>query len=504
MDTRQLRKLILTYFDHDEFRIFVHDYFRPVYADIMTPGISQSIRVLMLIEHCEKSDAFVNLLNALQQERENLTSQINALHTQLPSNQQTTQPTNQPTTQPSNQQTIQPAHNSPKRDPRKIFISHATADAELAHRLADDLEAEGFPIWIAPDSIRAGEQWVEAISRGLEECGIFLLLLTPEAVKSKWVQRETNVAIGLEHEGEMQLLPLQVKPCRLPMLWRSYQRILWGSNFEEGWKNLAQTLLSRRANVSKGQTRTTIKKPAHKSAESKANRYSYTDQFSNSIINEKGYQEWMHEKTGITMIHVPAGLFLYGVEKEQIDLPEFLIGKTPVTNEQYSRFVTDVNRDPPKHWKGKKPSKLILHHPVTQISWHDAMAFVKWAELALPHEKQWEKAARGMNGYIYAWGNDLQDGYCNVYKSHIESTTPVGQFSPQGDSPYGCVDICGNVWEWCENWYGLEKIRRCLRGGAFNDYLRRLYTTFRVSEHPDTKDDGIGFRVVKNMSHSNF
>jgi DNA-binding winged helix-turn-helix (wHTH) protein len=130
-----------------------------------------------------------------------------------------------------------------RRNPRQIFISHATADAELAHRLAADLQAEGWAVWMAPDSILPGEKWVEAINRGLAESGVFLLLLTPEAVVSRWVTTETNVAIGMEHRGLLKFIPLDVKPCLPPPLWTAYQKIDWQRNYEKGWQNLQAWLL---------------------------------------------------------------------------------------------------------------------------------------------------------------------------------------------------------------------------------------------------------------------
>ncbi len=112
-----------------------------------------------------------------------------------------------------------------RRNPRQIFLSHATADAEFAQQLAADLREEGWAVWIAPDSIQPGEKWVEAINRGLEESGVFVVVLTPDAVASRWVQTETNAAIGLEHRDLMRFIPLDHKACDLPLLWGGYQYI---------------------------------------------------------------------------------------------------------------------------------------------------------------------------------------------------------------------------------------------------------------------------------------
>jgi hypothetical protein len=129
-----------------------------------------------------------------------------------------------------------------ERDARQVFISHAHQDAEFAHRLAGDLRERGWRVWIAPESIRPGEKWVEAINRGLEECGAFLIVLTPSAVRSQWVKDETNVAIEFEHEGRMRFVPLELERCSLPPLWRAFQRIPFQGRYETGRQALFAAL----------------------------------------------------------------------------------------------------------------------------------------------------------------------------------------------------------------------------------------------------------------------
>jgi hypothetical protein len=130
----------------------------------------------------------------------------------------------------------------PARNPRQIFFSHARQDADFAHRLAADLRRFGWAVWMAPDSIRPGEKWVDAINRGLAESGVFLLALTPDAVNSKWVHSETNVAIGLEHDDLVRFIPLDVRPAAVPPLWRSYQWIPFQDGYEAGLQQLLEEL----------------------------------------------------------------------------------------------------------------------------------------------------------------------------------------------------------------------------------------------------------------------
>jgi formylglycine-generating enzyme required for sulfatase activity len=232
----------------------------------------------------------------------------------------------------------------------------------------------------------------------------------------------------------------------------------------------------------------------------------------------------------LELVRVPAGEFLMGSDPEKderayddeqpqhtIDLPEFAIGKYPITNAQYAAFVQATGHRAPKHWeKGEIPSGKG-DHPVVYVSWDDAMAFCEWLSqetdkgFVLPSEAEWEKAARGTNGRIYPWGDeDPTADLCNFGKN-VGDTTPVGNYSPKGDSPYGCADMAGNVWEWTRSLYkdypydsedGREDldaggdVRRVVRGGAFAYNTRVVRCAFRHRLDPNYRNRNYGFRVV--------
>jgi len=201
------------------------------------------------------------------------------------------------------------------------------------------------------------------------------------------------------------------------------------------------------------------------------------------------------EQDGKEMVRIPAGEFLYGDKKESHELPEFWIDKTPVTNAEYARFVSDTDYKPPKHWKGETPPEKIVTHPVVNVSWHDATAYAEWAGKRLPIEEEWEKAARGVDGRIYPWGEEEPTPELCNFGDNEGGTTPVGKYSPQGDSPYGCVDMAGNVWEWTANDY--DKSRKVLRGGSWGvnpDFVR---CAKRDRVDPDYTGFLVGFRCAR-------
>jgi hypothetical protein len=131
---------------------------------------------------------------------------------------------------------------TPNPSIRQVFISHATQDAEFAHRLAGDLQRLDIPIWIAPESIRPGEGWVKAIERGLRESSYVVIVLTPAALKSKWVEKETDVAIAQERKGHIKILPLDVEACEAPLLLSSYQKVFFRQNYNAGFTKLVGVL----------------------------------------------------------------------------------------------------------------------------------------------------------------------------------------------------------------------------------------------------------------------
>jgi formylglycine-generating enzyme required for sulfatase activity/energy-coupling factor transporter ATP-binding protein EcfA2 len=184
------------------------------------------------------------------------------------------------------------------------------------------------------------------------------------------------------------------------------------------------------------------------------------------------------EAMDLMMLEVPAGEFLMGKEKRTVYVAAFQVDKYPVTNAQYKRFVDATKHSAPRHWEGGMYPDGKAVHPVVHVTWHDAVSYADWADKRLPTEEEWEKAARGTNGREYPWG-DWAEGRCNTRESGIGDTTPVGQYSPGGDSPYGCVDMAGNVWEWTSSEYETGSDRRVVRGGSWDLYQFYARCAFR-------------------------
>jgi formylglycine-generating enzyme required for sulfatase activity len=261
---------------------------------------------------------------------------------------------------------------------------------------------------------------------------------------------------------------------------------------------------------------------------------------------------------------VPAGPFLMGSPDEdelayddekpkhtyEIKQPYF-ISRYPITNAQYDAFVQGGGYREARYWTEagwawRKHEEVIgprdygmpyilSNYPVIGVSWYEAVAFCRWLKeylrtighefkvwedgeirernapfetfnIQLPSEPQWEKAARGKDGRIYPWGSEPDSELANYDETGIGTTSAVGCF-PGGTSPYGVVDLTGNVYEWCRTkWRGGYQVyendgavsgsaRRVLRGGAFYDHVRLVRCAVRYSRSPDLRIGYVGFRV---------
>ncbi len=268
------------------------------------------------------------------------------------------------------------------------------------------------------------------------------------------------------------------------------------------------------------------------------------------------------------MILIPVGEFLMGSDPEKdkllgdmvafpgyvripatneqpqhrLYLPDYYLSKTPITNIQYAAFVQATNYRVPMGnkddsyiaeklaWKEQKPPKGQENHPVTFVRWDDAIAYCRWLtettgrHYTLPSEAEWEKGARGTDGRIFPWGDEWLPNRCNSYDNYPQGeyeekrdTMPVGSY-PDGVSPYGLLDMSGNVEEWTRSRWGEHSgkleftypynpmdgrenfespdVLRVTRGGSYVEKKEGVRCACRSWNSKSVWNGGTGFRVA--------
>lgn len=236
------------------------------------------------------------------------------------------------------------------------------------------------------------------------------------------------------------------------------------------------------------------------------------------------------------MVLIPAGEFQMGSTNGERDerpvhtvyLDAFYIDTDEVTVGEYKQFVEATGHRPlPESVSRTSPTD---QHPIVEVSWHDAMAYAKWAGKRLPTEAEWEKAARGgLISQDYPWGDTIDANKANYDKNtksgtHNVRTTPVGMYPANG---YGLYDMSGNVAEWCLDTYqrkfyangrkrnpiagaenvqqaivdaNFSKAKRVVRGGSWSFNAKSVRVANRLAEKPSLLSSDVGFRCVRDIN----
>lgn len=370
-----------------------------------------------------------------------------------------------------------------------VFISYSREeDQPYARKLADELRKHDIEVWI-DDNVDYGARWWRTIVKQVRTCAAFVVIMTPESEESKWVERE----ILLAEDEDKPIFPLLLRGKGNPLL-----------------------IGTEHANVTGGRM------PPK----------AFYDSLRRILRVKPPPPPPPHANFEPELVRIPAGPFLMGSKKDEghgselpqhtVALSEYSIGKYPVTNVEYQVFVRDAGYTSPERWDGDTYPEGKGNHPVVYVSWENAAAYCQWLsektgkQYRLPTEAQWEKAARGDDGRVYPWGDGWDKSYLNSLESYKDEpdTSPVGQFSPQGDSPYSCADMTGNVWEWCADWFDAAEYKhrtsgdiedpkgpregenRVLRGGSFSNGDLFTRCAARSRTKPGRHSSHIGFRVV--------
>ncbi len=385
----------------------------------------------------------------------------------------------------------------------RVFISYAREDYETAKRLYDDLKRAGAEPWLDDEDLLPGQNWKLTIKKAIKNSSHCLVLLSSDSVSKKgYMQKELKLAMETLDEipeGDIFVIPVRVDDCKVKN--ERLRELHWVDLFRSYEKSLEK--IQRVFGVEE--------KNFNKEARGGGERSTRPDR----DVNPSG-------KSGCELVRIPGGVFMMGSPEDEegrydaegplheVHVPEFYIGRYPVTNEEYGRFL-DANPDAPVpgHWADRQFNQP--GQPVVGVSWKDAKRYAAWVGLCLPSEAQWEYACRAGTDTRYYTG----DAEADLDRAGWYGDNSGRRLHPVGikeANAFGLYDMHGNVWEWVEDdWHeNYQKApdngsvwvdnprgpERVLRGGGWNDSARRCRTALRGRGAPGARFRNVGFRLA--------
>jgi len=424
----------------------------------------------------------------------------------------------------------------------QVFISHVEDDEDVALQIAPALEGHGFTTWCYERDARGiGPDYRDRLVGAIQACDLMVVLVSEACLGSKQVDSE--ITIGQEEGKRFAPVLLGVTRAQLNArrpAWRHAFGAATSSRIDRsqvgsaiaGMLDGLRELGIQPANPSSAEpvapvavSQTPVVGVVPLALPS-ACSWLVPPPPECPIEEALAYQQWArprvpagvvatsHEESGIEFVWVPPGRFVMGSDQgeaderpvHEVELDGFWIARTPVTVAQWRKVMGSV----PGSTNDQGDD-----HPVVEVNWDDCSGFCGRLGLALPTEAQWEYAARGPGEHppVYPWGNEWDPALCQSGEDQHghERTAFVGSF-PDGRSWCGALDMAGNVWGWCQDWYQDDFYKtlqdgvknplcsnarsdgRVLRGGSWDDDRGCCRSAYRLEDHPVTYNWARGFR----------
>lgn len=384
-----------------------------------------------------------------------------------------------------------------------IFISHSGQDNAWSECVVTQLKAVGFNVWFDKNSLEGGDTWIRQLETEIPARDVFVLIISPDSLSSQWVQREIHLAMITQRR----IIPIMHRPTQVTSFLQTIQII-------DGVNRDCHIIGQMLVDVLQGTPTAppTFPMPA--------------------ALAKARYEERIIDHTRVILpplCEVAGGPFIMGSDPRrdpaaypdelpqfQVNLPSFRIAAYPVSVAEYMCAltvgavleppVTDIN---PLPWREQTNR---IDAPVVGVDWQNALAYVNWLtrltrdQWSLPTEAEWEKAARGIDGRIFPWGNTWDVNKANTQMMGLGKPTAIGKYF--NVSPFGVFETVGNVWEWTRTEarhypyqvdgrddVGDTSAARVLRGGSYASGNLVARIAFRTADEPATGTQDRGFRL---------
>lgn len=315
----------------------------------------------------------------------------------------------------------------------KCFLSYNSSDRHFARKLAVELAAVGIDVWYDEWLIQAGQSITGKIEEGIRACDFFIIVMSPHSVASTWVKEELRAALQMRLSDKPNfIIPVLLADCEIPLFLRDYR--FW--DFRDRF-DVAVTALVR--DISYGS-------------------------FARECITP---HQIRHE-----VVRISQGPYFRSLKNERVIVPyDYLIDRFPVSRRKFYSFIFSGAYFDKRYWHHRalewmadwfsllkdndfeaflytrfpeaRTAPEKFNFPIRYITAYEAEAYAQWVGGRLPSEDEWEKAARGTDGRIYPWGDELNESFCHTEKG-LEF--PVDSY-PEGCSPFGLFNVAGNKCE---------------------------------------------------------
>ena len=427
-----------------------------------------------------------------------------------------------------------------RSDRPRVFLCHSSGDKGIVRPLCNRLRDDGMNPWLDEERLLPGQEWKEEIPKAVRNSDVVLVCISSHSVgKTGYLQREIRLALDAadeQPEGKIFIIPLRLEPCEVPERLSRWQ---WANLYQpDGYSRLLLAILGQPGPAAPAdsaprpsfaipdpplQPKPWFLRPSTYAAVLLIALVAgglvwYSKSQANATRDPGTTTDLSNAPPPPKMQFVKGGTFPMGRDDaadaeegpaHSVAVDSFYLDRVPTTNGDYSHYLDTTHRKAPSDWINGSYAPGQAEWPVVNVSWQEAQDYCRVGGKRLPTEKEWEYAARGSDGRLYPWGNFFDGALTNSLARGVGHAIAVGS-NPSNASPFGVLDMSGNVFQWCEDDYRaypgrkpgfkIEDDARVIRGGSFMADRNHVTATTRNLERAISQKSTIGFRCAMSVA----